>query len=581
MAVDQLAPGDPPPLELVDSRRLTGPNLLWDRPGAVLDVELAPNADAALLDRAVERWSAAARDILDAVGWGDETTCHRRFPRGASLAISAPVDALYAATEVNEQAWEATLDTLTGRPPQASLERDAARLREAIREEGNPPLLALRAAARERGLLFLSDDEHASVGSGTGVATWPVREIPAPAAVEWEARHDVPVALVTGTNGKTTTVRLIAAMARAAGRRPGLCSTDGIRAGDAVVDAGDWSGPGGARAVLRHPEVELAVLEAARGGMLRRGLGTDRADVAVITNVADDHLGEFGVHDLAALAEVKLIVARVARRLALNADDPVLAAAAVRHGLEPVWFTLDAASPLAAGALARGGAAFRLEGDELVRRGAESERTVLARASQMPLAFGGAARHNLANALAACAAADALGLPDDAVRAALASFGADPVDNPGRLNRYRLGEVDVLVDFAHNPHGLDALLATARGLARGRLSVVLGQAGDRSDDAIRDLARTVARFRPDHCVVKSLPEYRRGRSEGEVESLIEEELVRRGVPPAAIERAEGELVALERSLAWARPGDLVLQITHAHRDEVVARLRELGAAPST
>jgi UDP-N-acetylmuramyl tripeptide synthase len=564
-----------PPLEQIDSRRLTGPNLFWDRPGAVLDVALRPGRAPEALTRSVELWREAARRILDAVGWDEQATCVRLTARSASLVLSAPIDALYAATEVNEQAWESALDTLTGRQPVASLDADARRLRATIAAEGNPPLLALARAARARRLRLLADDDLVSVGSGTGSTTWPARALPAPDAIDWSSIHDVPAALITGTNGKTTTVRLLAAMARAAGRTPGLCSTDGVRVGDEVVHRGDYSGPGGARAVLRHPAVEVALLETARGGLLRRGAATERAEVALITNVAADHLGEFGVEDVPALAEVKLIVARVARSLVLNADDEVLVSAAARRGLVPVWFALEPAAPALRAALERGRPAFLPEGDELVRR-CGAERTVLGAISAMPLALGGTARHNVANALAACAVAHGLELPDAAVRRALAEFGAEPDDNPGRLNLYRVGGVEVVVDFAHNPHALEALLSTARSRTRGRLSVVLGQAGDRSDDAIRELAATVARFRPEHCVVKSLTHYLRGRAEGEVEALIERELIERGVSPSAIERAGEEVEALERSLAWALPGDLVLQITHSHREQVLAQLRTLA-----
>ena len=199
----------------------------------------------------------------------------------------------------------------------------------------------MRNAARRHGVTFLHGEELVSVGSGRGVRVWPEQDLPDPAAVDWSAVFDVPTALVTGSNGKTTVVRLLAAMASAAGRVAGLSSTDAVRVGDRTVDQDDYSGPSGARLLLRQPDVEVAVLETARGGLLRRGLAVQRADVAVVTNIADDHLGEFGVETLEALAETKLLVARALGgdgRLVLNADDPVLVPAAARLAAPIAWF---------------------------------------------------------------------------------------------------------------------------------------------------------------------------------------------------------------------------------------------------
>ena len=173
--------------------------------------------------------------------------------------------------------------------------------------------MALREAARARDVTFLAGEELVSVGSGGGALVWPAGALPDPAAVDWSRVHDVPVALVTGSNGKTTVVRLLAAILAGQGLTVGHTSTDGVSVAGIRLAEGDYSGPSGARLLLRRPEVEAAVLETARGGLLRRGLGVDRAAVAVVTNVADDHLGEFGIDSLDQLADVKLLPARAVR----------------------------------------------------------------------------------------------------------------------------------------------------------------------------------------------------------------------------------------------------------------------------
>ncbi len=556
-------------MELRDSRRLTGPNILWQHPGAVIDIRLDAGEDA---DPVIETWRQQARRILDAIDWRSEQLAHRRFHSGLSLVMSAPIDALYAATEVNEWAWEATRRALAGEDL-PDLEEAAAELSRQIAEERNPPVLALRAAAREHGVAFLWDDDHVSVGMGTGSRTFPSDSIPDPAELDWDLVHDIPVALVTGTNGKTTTVRLLRAMVEAAGKTPGLSSTDGCWVLGEEIGEGDYSGPGGARLVLRDRRVEIALLETARGGLLRRGLGVDRADVALVTNIAEDHLGEWGVHDLEELTDTKMIVARGAEHMVLSWDDPLLRKAAEELEQPLTFFTVEEDALETIPPQTR---AFGLRQDLLVRRrsGGFEE---LAPAREIPFTLRGAARHNVANALAACAVAEHLGLPPDAVREALLGFGSSADENPGRLNFFDLGGASVIVDFAHNPHGLAALLDLASRLPATRRAILVGQAGDRSDEDIRELPRLVWQSRPDLVILKELPGHLRGRPLGEITGLMARELQSLGATEDQIRQASCEPEAVREALLWARPGDLLLLVTHEERERVLSLLHDLSA----
>jgi UDP-N-acetylmuramyl tripeptide synthase len=557
---------------LLDSRRLPGPNLLSPRAGAVLDIACA-SADA---DRLGAAWTERARWMLDQLGWSTHAPVVRRHPRGASFLLEAPIDALYAATEVNEWLWGATLagpdDTSEAEAAEA-----LARLERTIAAERNPRLLALRDAARDRAVTFLSDDDHASVGLGTGSRTWPVDDLPDPGEVPWADVHDIPVALVTGSNGKTTTIRLLAAMSRAAGPVAGITSTDGIEIAGRVVEAGDWSGPGGARRVLRDTRVEVALLETARGGILRRGLGVPRATAALITNIAADHLGEFGVDDAEGIADAKLVVARAVTTgvLVLNADDPILAARGPRLTPPPTWFGVDPTHPLLPSA---NQTPVHTVVDGWFTRRHRGTTTRLAATAGVPITLGGAARHNVENVLGALTVAQALGFADDAVRTGLERFGGSDDDNPGRGNVVDLGGATVVVDFAHNPHGMDALIATARTLPARRCVIVLGQAGDRDDESIRALARAAWAGAPDLVIIKDMPRYLRGREPGAIPTLIEAELSRVGAPCTAIVRTASEWDAVEHALGWARPGDLVLLTIHAERERVLGRVHQLVAA---
>ncbi|HEU5040446.1 MAG TPA: Mur ligase family protein [Gemmatimonadales bacterium] len=558
-------------MRLLDSRRLTGPGLVLDRPGVVLDLEV----DAAHREAAADAWREAVHRLLLAVGWRDARIRTREFGTGLSLAFTAPPDVLYAAAELNECAWAAAQAAIAGTPAPPA-ETAAERLRQLIVAEQNPGLLAMRAAAEAHGVTFLHGEELVSVGSGRGVRIWPEREVPPPAAVPWAEVHDIPTALVTGSNGKTTVVRLLAAMAAATGRVSGLTSTDAVRVAGRTVDEGDFSGPNGARLLLRQPELEVAILETARGGLLRRGLAVTRADAAVVTNVADDHLGEFGVETLEALAETKLLVARAVGphgRLALNADDPVLTAGAAGVTAPIAWFALDPDRPQ----LGTGPAAATVQGDAVMLRDGGTVEPV-ARVDEIPLAMGGAARHNLANVLAALAAAGPLGIPLPAARDTLRRFGRDLADNPGRANLLEVGGVQIVIDYAHNPHGMQALAGIAAAIPCRRRLVLLGQAGDRSDSAIRDLARAAMALGPDQVVVKEMDRYLRGRVPGEVPAILADEFRRMGLGAAQVLPGGPELEAARVALAWARPGDLLVLALHQDRDEVMALIERLRSA---
>ena len=564
---------------LQDSRRLTGPNIVWDRPGAVIDVAI-PDDSA---DAIVERWQEEGRRMLDAVGWTSEDLRVRRVPGGANLVMSAPIDGLYAATELNEWAWSVAAASLTGEEPEG-FDSAADRLRATIAGERRPSTIALQQAAANHHITFLSDDDLVSVGLGQGSRTWPVDRAPNPDTIDWDEVYDVATVLVTGCNGKTTSVRLLSAVAEAAGFRPGTTSTDGIWVGAELVEAGDYSGPGGARTILRRTDVDLAILETARGGMLRRGLALPRADVALITNVAEDHLGEFGVATLEGLAQVKLIVTRVVPaegRVVLNADDALLVDGG-RHVTAPViWYSLHGSTALIAAHRAVGGEAVVLEDGNVVRyRG--DERVAILPVDGIPITMRGTARFNISNVLGVVGAAWALGIADDAIARALEQFRPSRRDNPGRLNVFDLGGVTVIVDFAHNPHGVRALGEMARAMPAARRLFLVGQAGDRDDDSILDLARAVWSMAPDRVIVKEMPTYLRGRELGVVPAMIERELAAAGAPPEAIIRAGSELAGVRAALEWARVGDLVLLTAHEHRTEMLdlmARLETAGWRP--
>lgn len=536
-----------------------GPNLFSRGEGAVLDVACADHECTALL----LAWRTEVLELVARLGWRDVETIVRPHPGGAQCFLSAPIDALLTATEVNEQAWHAAECVVEGRTPPDR--RDvAARLKVHLQHEARPLLPALQQAARAHGVTFTFDDESASIGSGAGSVTFALNALPDVTRADWRPVHDIPVALVTGSNGKTTTTRLLAAMLTDAGYATGLTSTDGVSCAGAVIDTGDYSGPVGARLVLRDRRVTAAVLETARGGMLRRGLATDRCNVAVVTQVSADHMGEYGVHDLRSLADAKLLVARAlvpGGRLVLNAEDGMLVALAPALGVPITWCALDASNRIVTAHVAAGGSACVVR-DGTVWALSSTGEVSLGVVAEMPITLRGAASYNVANVLAASAAAIALGIAPDSIRATLGRFGARPDDNPGRLALLRYRGARVVVDFVHNPDGWYALWHALSDIPARRRVVVVGQAGDRGDEALDEMAAAVWSEHPDVVILKELPKYRRGRPAFETRERLASAFLTAGAPEAALPRADSEREALQLAMAGAGDGDLLVLAVH-------------------
>ncbi|HEU4999013.1 MAG TPA: tetratricopeptide repeat protein [Lapillicoccus sp.] len=394
----------------------------------------------------------------------------------------------------------------------------------------------------------------------------------------------VPVVSITGTNGKTTTTRLVAHIAMTAGRKTAWSSTSGVVVMGETVDEGDFSGPAGAREVLATPGLEIAVLETARGGMLLRGMGVAANDVSVVTNVTADHLGMQGIDTLDQLAEVKAIVTTVTKPdgwVVLNGEDPRVWAMRHRIRARPWAFSVDPDAPALRESIGAGGRGITvLDGEVVVLTlGADPDRLV--RIVDVPVTLAGLSRYNTANALAAAAAALGLGLPRAAVVDGLRSFAPDPVLNEGRLNTYTLpldsgGRATVILDMAHNEAGLEALLEVAHGLTApgARVHLAVGGTGDRPDDAIQGMGE-IAGKGADHVVIAHKPKYRRGRTIEDIDEHLRVGLARVGV--GDVESYASEMDGLVAVVPTLADGDVLAFMCHDSRLAVTGWLAERGA----
>jgi len=552
-------------IHLEPARRLTGPGLLWNRPGAVIDI----SAGELDVDRLEELWKQHARAVLDAVGWPDQKLIYRLFQGGINLAISAPMDQLHSAVLVAQFAWHQCACNLLRMPP-LPFDDLIGDLKSIMAQEANPALCALITAAIARDVDILCDDDEVSVGQGTFSQTWSLGNLPDLQDVEWSDLHDIPVAMITGTNGKTTTTRLCAAIARAAGKTTGLTTTDVVQVGDDILDRGDYSGPGGARMLLRDPRVQIAFLEVARGGILRRGLATRRARVAVVTNIAKDHLGEYGVTTLRELAEAKFAVTRALRDggvSVLNADDPnvVEAAADVRSAIW--WFSLSPTSPQIRQARRSGQpCAFLDQGALTLCDGTHEPWSVSV--SDVPITLQGAARHNIYNVLAAMSACAALNIPKEAIKIGLSGFASNPNDNPGRFNEFDFNGARVFVDYAHNPHAIAAVSDALAQIPAKRRFIMISQPGDRTDQDIIAATTAGLKFRPDKVVVAEISDYLRGRELNETSNIIGKAALNGGINPKHISYFSSPFDGAEIILQQIQQGDLVLLLVLSDRERV-------------
>lgn len=557
--------------ELIEIRTLDGANIYLHEPAIKLQFR-ARQLSARELAVAVGRWHDAAQTVAPAPApreRDDDLLDQLLWPivRDVHVALALPVPPrLTVRAPLEPDAWqELTLAFgWTWRETAEGLAETAFALLNALLA-GEAPALAsrlapLRAAlARDRA----TDDR--------------------PLFVRDAERH-LPLAAITGTNGKTTTTRCLTHLLSVAGRRVGMANSNGVWLGDEQVLDGDYTGPRGARRVLADATLDMAVLETARGGILLRGIAYESNDVGVVTNISADHLGLQGIATVEDLARVKALVVRLTRPtglVVLNADDPLVAAMAEAVAAPVLFFSRQGTNPTIAAHLAAGGRALLAEeGAIVLAEGAR--RAPLVRLAEVPFTFGGRAPHMVENALAATGAALGLGLDPATIAAGLRDFRNSPEQNFGRLNAFAIAapRCTFIVDYAHNEAGLAHLLAFGRGYVEpgARLLAIIGTAGDRGDTVLRGIGRqagAAAAF----VWVRGTAHYLRGRSGEAMNGLFVAGIVEgRDGAAGGYGLVADELSAVETALAEAQPGDAIVMMCFEDQAAVLAWLATRGTS---
>jgi cyanophycin synthetase len=547
-----------PRAELVELRVLDGPNLYFPRPAVKVGLRVGP-----WLAMPDERFARVLERVGSTARPGRPGTEQRR--RAVARLATHLARALAAATGVR-----LGVRSRSGPEPDEIVVAFPWRHRGTGTAAGNEVAKLMAEAGGRRSVERLVAEAAERI-----LAAEPGEEpaVPDPA---------IPIVSVTGTNGKTTTVRLLAHLVRSAGKTVAYSSTDGVYRGDGeMVEEGDYSGFGGAAKALEQ-QPDVAVLETARGGILLRGVGVARNDVAVVTNVSADHLGLLGIRSLDQLAEVKATITKITRPegwVILNADDPRVLS--MRRGASArTWLcSLDPDHPAVREALAEGGrATVPLDGwITLLERSVSRALVPLA---DVPLTIAGVSSSNTMNAMQAASAALGIGLGERAVVRGLRTFVLDPERNPGRANLFTIDGRIVVIDYAHNEAGMIGLTELCNGLRRAGREIWLGicAAGDRTEQILHDFGYRAARG-ADHVVVAELLRYLRGR---EREEVIEG--LRAGALDGGAEEVDvyaDELSALRAMLTRSRRGDVVAVTALGMRPEIFRWLEENGARRPT
>lgn len=556
------------------SSRLLGQNRFFAVAGSIMDISLSEvnnqeiaNLYIKELDKVLEKLPIKEYEIKQLV-----------FPEGINIALRYPYDLLMTACEILDWVWLEVVDNLDKELP-IRTQKGIDIFTQMIEENQRIILRKIYNKALEKKVNFFIHKDWIVLGSGVSQFRVKQHKITKLSDIPWKKIANVPMVLITGTNGKTTTTRLTEFICRKSGLKSGYCSTDWVMVGGRKVAEGDLSGPTGHQYVMMHPKLEVAVLEAARGGIVKRGLMPNYAQVATVTNIAYDHIGQNGINTLTDLANAKAVVydGLADDGIAIvNLDDEHIMSLDIKNIKSYISTKLSETDIVEY--LTEDNYVVYLD-NEIVTLQTLKHKHHIINIKKVPLTVHGLATYNYENTLHAVALSYGIGIKIDDIKYGLKKFGADDKSNFGRWNYYKSKRHGhLVVDIAHNPAGLDNILTLANGFKQlhnltGRIGLMYGNTADRRD-TIPEIAAIINKHNVDFVVIKEFQESLRGSELGEMPQVFYDELIKQGYASEKIKVIPNEYEAVQYILSESKQDDFTLLCSHELINDVSKLLRD-------
>lgn len=553
--------------------RLLGQNRFFARCGAMLDVGLKEN-----IPETSAKFMHEFTKLLDQLPVKHTATVVKNYSNGFSVIIQFPYDLLNAMCDIMDRMWEEFAKFIDNSSP-IDFDRLLQKANKFIEKDKN---LAIREAydmAQKRNVNFFVFRDNLYIGSGVKRFCIAVKDLKSVNDIPWDIVLDIPILLITGTNGKTTTTRLVDFICRNSGLKTGECDSDFVMINGKITDEGDLSGPTGHQLVLMNPEVEVAVLEVARGGLVKRGLLPNYAVAATVTNIANDHIGHSGIENQTDLAELKGVVFSGLKEngnAIINLDDENITKLNVLGKKSYISTKLN--DNEISKYLINDNFVVFIENDTIVLK-TKTKRIELNNLKDVPLTVNGLAKYNYENILHAVGLCLSLGLSTENISVGLKKFGSDDKSNFGRWNYYKSDKFGhMVVDTAHNPAGLSLVLKLAKDFKalhnlNGRIGLMYGITGDRRAMA-PELSKIIVENNIDHLVIKEILTAMRGSEVGEMPLVFKNELLRQGFPENRIDIYPSELDNAKFIINQSKPDDIYILCVHELVHEVIDLLKD-------
>lgn len=556
------------------SSRLLGQSRFFSVAGAVMDISISSENNQKIADLYVNELDK----ILSKLSIKDYEIKSLVFPEGINVAVRYPYDLLMTACEILDWVWLEIVDFLD-QNLQIRTKKGINIFSQMIEENQRIILRKIYNKAQEKKVNFFIHQDWIVLGSGVNQFRIKQNKITKLSDIPWKKVSNVPTILITGTNGKTTTTRLTEFICRKSGLKSGYCSTDWVIVNGRKVAEGDLSGPTGHQYVMMHPKLEVAVLEAARGGIVKRGLTPNYASIATVTNIAYDHIGQNGINTLADLANAKGVVydALSDDGIAIvNLDDKHIMALEIKTRKSYISTKLSEVEIVKY--LTNDNYVVYIDNDVITLQ-TLMQKYSLNNIKEIPLTVHGLAKYNYENALHAVALSYGIGIKIDDIKFGLRKFGADDKSNFGRWNYYKSKyHGHMVIDIAHNPAGLENILSLATGFKKlhgltGRIILMYGNTADRRD-TIPEISSIINKYNVDFVVIKEFQESLRGSELGEMPQVFYDELVKQGYSSEKIKVIPNEYEATEYILTMTKPDDFTLLCSHELINDVSKLMRD-------